>query len=231
MASRGSLGGLARTTGNVVRLLDAAGYDAILIETVGAGQAEVDIAATAHTTLVIEAPGMGDEIQTIKAGILEAADILVVNKADRPGADRTRRALKAMLLMGTDSRGGQVEIHHGRAMSTGPATEGQASDEPAGKNQWRVPVVATVATTGEGVAELMDSVTNHLANLKETGGWRAREFARSRQEIGQLLREEFIARLTAAVPSDVRESLIASVAQRQIDPYSAVDRLFAEVNG
>lgn len=231
MASRGSLGGLARTTGNVVRLLDAAGYDSILIETVGAGQAEVDIAATAHTTLVIEAPGMGDEIQTIKAGILEVADILVVNKADRPGADRTRRALTAMLQMGSGNRSDRVELHHGQLIGTGPIAEGQSATQEPGQNSWRVPVVATVATTGEGVAELMAAVNGHLANLKAGGGWQAREFARSRQEVRQLLREEFIARLTAAVPAEERETLIASVARRETDPYSAVDRLFAEVNG
>ncbi len=231
MASRGSLGGLARTTGNVVRLLDAAGYGSILIETVGAGQAEVDIAATAHTTLVIEAPGMGDEIQTIKAGILEVADILVVNKADRPGADRTRRALRAMLQMGAGSQPGHQEMHHGQLVATAPAEDGQAGESPGLQSDWRVPVVATVATTGEGVDELVDAVSEHLASLKAGGGWQAREFARSRQEVGQLLREEFIARLTAAVPADVRETLIAAVARRQIDPYSAVDRLFAEVNG
>lgn len=231
MASRGSLGGLARTTGNVVRLLDAAGYGSILIETVGAGQAEVDIAATAHTTLVIEAPGMGDEIQTIKAGILEVADILVVNKADRPGADRTRRALKAMLQMGAGNRGGRPEMHHGQLVSASAADDGQKAKQHPGQKVWRVPLVATVATTGDGISELMAAVAEHLASLRAGNGWRAKEFARSRQEIGQLLREEFIARLTAAVPGDVRETLIAAVAQRQIDPYSAVDSLFAEVNG
>jgi len=231
MASRGSLGGLARTTGNVIRLLDAAGYDSILIETVGAGQAEVDIAATAHTTLVIEAPGMGDEIQTIKAGILEIADILVVNKADRPGADRTRRALMAMLQMGASRGDGQAEMHHGQLLDTSATAEGQTAAAVAVSKRWRVPVVATVATTGEGIADLMVAVHDHLTSLKAGDGWRAREIARSRQEVGQLLREEFIARLTVAVPVDVREKLIASVAQRKMDPYAAVDRLFAEVNG
>ena len=97
MATRGSLGGLAQATAGVVQVFDAAGFEMVLIETVGAGQAEVDIARLAHTTLVVEAPGMGDEIQAIKAGILEIADILVINKADHPGADNTERALKSML--------------------------------------------------------------------------------------------------------------------------------------
>jgi LAO/AO transport system kinase len=228
MASRGSLGGLARTTGNVVRLLDAVGYERILIETVGAGQAEVDIAATAHTTLVIEAPGMGDEIQTIKAGILEVADILVVNKADRPGADRTLRALRAMLQMSAGGRSEEHVLHHGQMMRSDPAGDGRVAAETG---SWRVPVVATVATEGKGIAELMTAVNGHLASLKAGGGWRAREVARSRQEVGQLLREEFIARLTATLPAEVREAVIASVAARQIDPYTAVDGLFAQVNG
>jgi LAO/AO transport system kinase len=229
MASRGSLGGLARTTRNVVRLLDAAGYESILIETVGAGQAEVDIAATAHTTLVIEAPGMGDEIQTIKAGILEIADILVVNKADRPGADRTISALKMMLHMGASSVSNQKVIHHGQQMDV-TAGDGQDNGRQPAQNAWQVPVIATVATEGQGVDELMEAVADHLDSLKASDQWWARELARSRQEIGQLLREEFIARLTAAVPPGVRETLIASVAERQIDPYTAVDRLFVEVN-
>ena len=161
MASRGSLGGLARTTGNVVRLLDAVGYDTILIETVGAGQAEVDIASAAHTTLVIEAPGMGDEIQTIKAGILEIADILVVNKVDRPGADRTIRALKAMLQMGSGGQRGSQVAHHGRMMDAGHASDHDGDDGPA---KWRVPVVPTTATEGEGIAEL-----NTVLSGQQTG--------------------------------------------------------------
>jgi len=228
MASRGSLGGLARTTGNVVRLLDAAGYDRILIETVGAGQAEVDIAAAAHTTLVIEAPGMGDEIQTIKAGILEIADILVVNKADRPGADRTVRALKAMLQMGAGGRNGQRMMHHGQEMGLMGVGDNGPESQGFPHGSWRVPVKVTVATEGKGIGDLVASVSSHLTRLRATGEWQARELARSRQEVGQLLREEFISRLTMSVPTDTREQVIASVAARKLDPYAAVDRLFAE---
>ena len=118
MASRGSLGGLARATSAVIKVFDAAGYGMILVETVGAGQAEVDIANAAHTTLVIEAPGMGDDMQSIKAGILEIADVLVVNKADRPGALRTVKALEMMLHMG---QSGQIS-HHGYLTGIGPGT-------------------------------------------------------------------------------------------------------------
>lgn len=227
MASRGSLGGLARTTSNIARLLDAAGFDTILIETVGAGQAEVDIASAAHTTLVIEAPGMGDEIQTIKAGILEIADILVVNKADRPGADRTIRALKAMLQMGAGNSPIERTMHHGQMMEVGTSGDDSVKDE----KKWPVPVVATTATEGQGVARLMRSVTAHLEHLKHSGEWRAREYVRSRREIEQLLSDRFMAQLQTNVSAEVRETLIAAVAKREIDPYSAVDRLFAKVNG
>jgi len=118
MANRGSLGGLAATTGDVVRVLDAAGFDYVLIETVGAGQSEVDIARTAMTTIVVDAPGLGDDVQAIKAGILEIADILVVNKADRPGVENTVRALKAMLELGHRML---YTRHHGGALHRGPA--------------------------------------------------------------------------------------------------------------
>ncbi len=222
MASRGSLGGLARTTGDVVKILDAAGFEAILIETVGAGQAEVDIASAAHTTLVIEAPGMGDEIQTIKAGILEIADILVVNKADRPGSDRTIRALMAMLQMGSD---GASIRHHGRLMTAGQDDAAEIRDLGEG---WRVPVLGTVATEGKGIEELVEAITKHKHFLKQSGGWLEREMARSRREIGHLLQAEFMGRLQMAVPEAEREKLIAAVAGREIDPYSAVTLLFAQ---
>jgi LAO/AO transport system kinase len=135
-----------------------------------------------------------------------------------------------MLQMG----GGRSEervMHHGQLMEVTPAVGSQPPVNDPGPDRWRVPVVVTVATEGQGLDDLMSAVHGHMASLKAGGGWRARELARSRQEIGQLLRDEFIARLTAAVPAGVREELIAAVAERQIDPYAAVERLFAEVNG
>ncbi len=140
MASRGSLGGLASTTAGLVQVFDAAGFEIILIETVGAGQSEVEIASLAHTTIVVEAPGLGDEIQTIKAGILEIADILVVNKADKPGADNSLRALRAMLSH-AHPQNDQI-THHGEMM---------ALDLPDPEEQsisWVPPVLPTVSTTG-----------------------------------------------------------------------------------
>lgn len=223
MASRGSLGGLARMTGNVVKLLDAAGYEVILVETVGAGQAEVDIASTAHTTMVIEAPGMGDEIQTIKAGILEIADLLVVNKADRPGSDRTVKALKAMLQMG-QSRG-HVD-HHGKKISV----EMSEKDRSDSSEHWQVPVLDTVATDGKGIEELVEVTFSHKTYLQKSGQWLLREKARCRQEVGQLLQTRYLTEIQARVPMAEREKLIVAVAERRIDPYSAVDELFAQTN-
>ncbi|WP_345349721.1 hypothetical protein [Candidatus Villigracilis affinis] len=116
MATRGSLGGLAQSTANMAQVFDAAGYEIIIIETVGAGQSEVDVARLAHTTLVVEAPGLGDDIQAIKAGILEIADILVVNKSDRPGVENTEKALKSMLDLAHPAE--RIFQHHGTAMRT-----------------------------------------------------------------------------------------------------------------
>jgi len=220
MASRGSLGGLARSTAAAIKVLDAAGYDVILVETVGAGQAEVDIATTAHTTVVLEAPGMGDDVQSIKAGILEIADILVVNKADQPGAGRVARSLEMMLHLGmaaaTDGRGGS-ETHPYDATGNGRPTA-------AG---WAVPVLQTVATTGQGVEELAAAVERHGEHLRRSGGHAAREVARSRDEIEHLLRDRFSDRLAALLPAGERAELITAVAERRLDPYTAVDRLFA----
>jgi LAO/AO transport system kinase len=222
MASRGNLGGLARSTADAVKVLDAAGYDLILIETVGAGQAEVDIASAAHTVVVIEAPGMGDDVQSIKAGILEIADILVVNKADRPGASRTARSLEMMLHLGLGTVTAADRAHHG-ADATPPATDnGRGPD--AG---WATPVLQTVATTGEGVAELVAVIERHGAYLTDSGRRAARDWERSRDEIERLLRDLFMSEFHLAVPAAERTHLISDVAERRLDPYSAAERLFA----
>ena len=219
MASRGSLGGLARATLAVVKVLDAAGYEIILVETVGAGQTEVDIASTAHTTLVIEAPGMGDGVQSIKAGILEIADDLVVNKADRPGAMRTVQALEMMLHMGQVGPIG----HHGQQYETA------ITNEELNPRNWQVSVLQTVATEGEGIAALAQRVHEHRDFLVNSGGWMARERERSRKELSQLLQERFMARLVTAISSEDREAYVDAVALRELDPYSAVDKLFKQI--
>ena len=221
MASRGSLGGLARATSAVINVFDAAGYDAILVETVGAGQAEVDIANAAHTTLVIEAPGMGDELQSIKAGILEIADVLVVNKADRPGALRTVKALEMMLHMGQYGQAG----HHGHPAGIGPL------DEEDSQENWTVEVLQTVAVEGKGVSDLVQRVKAHRSYLVATGEWEQREKNRNRRELERLLQDRFLVRIQTTISEVDREQLISAVTRREIDPYTAVDRLFACIEG
>ena len=154
MASRGALGGLARSTAAVVNVLDAAGFELILVETVGAGQSEVDIARLAHTTIVVEAPGMGDEIQAIKAGILETADILVVNKADRPGVENTERSLRSMLEMGHPVRSTHEHAH-----------DPQQTPEEI----WLPPVLRCISTSGEGVAAIAQAIIDHSDFLQRSG--------------------------------------------------------------
>lgn len=222
MASRGSLGGLARATQAAVKILDAAGYEVILVETVGAGQAEVDIARAAHTTVVLEAPGMGDDVQSIKAGILEIADILVVNKADQPGANRTVKSLEMMLHLALPA---PSDGHHHDA---GHHRGDPRLAEPAGRamSSWNVPVLRTTATTGAGVDELAGMVDRHRLYLQESGGWAVREHARSLAEIERLLRDRFIDEMVARVPLAEREALVRAVAERRLDPYTAADRLF-----
>src|SRR5512145_1073328 len=167
MATRGSLGGLAQATANMVQVFDAAGFDVIIIETVGAGQSEVDVARLAHTTLVVEAPGLGDDIQAIKAGILEIADILVINKADRPGAEMTEKALKSMLDLAHPTE--HVFQHHGIAMMV-EAPKQSATSTPL----WIPPIQRTVATEGRGILELAESIAKHVAHLTQSGDWAAR---------------------------------------------------------
>ena len=230
MASRGSLGGLARGVSAAVQVLDAAGYDPILIETVGAGQAEVDIAGAAHTTIVLEAPNTGDDVQSIKAGILEIADILVVNKADQPGAGRTVKSLEMMLhLAAPAAEAVQGSRGAGEQGGKNPAGNGPlpATRHPLPATFWPVPVLQTVATTGQGVAELAATVVRHGDYLRQSGAWATRERARSRDAIEHLLREQFIAQLAAVVSPAERAELITAVAERHLDPYTAADRLFA----
>jgi LAO/AO transport system kinase len=199
MASRGALGGLSRRTADLVDALDAAGYRRIFIETVGAGQAEVDIARTADTTLVVEAPGMGDDIQALKAGILEIADILVVNKADLPNAAATERALRLSLELAPDRPG-----------------------------SWTAPVVSTVAETGQGIDTLMEEVDRHCGWLRQSGEGEARRRARAASlidgEVRHLLSERFRQGLT-----DGRyEAALSAVLERRRTPAQAAEELIRE---
>jgi LAO/AO transport system kinase len=219
MASRGTLGGLAATTASIALALDAAGFEVILIETVGAGQAEVDIARLAHTTLVVEAPGLGDEIQAIKAGILEIADILVVNKADRPGVENTERALRGMLLLAHPAQR-LVDLHH---TSTYAIAEAPPSSPEA--DTWQPPILRTVATEGTGVGELFLEIARHRVYLAESGEWQRRERLRLQSELDMLLQALLVSRWRQTVSAEAYQSVVDRLLQRDISPWQAVEAL------
>jgi LAO/AO transport system kinase len=215
MASRGSLGGIAQATSAMTQVFDAAGFEIIIIETVGAGQSEVDIARLAHTTLVVEAPGLGDEIQAIKAGILEIADVLVINKADRPGVESTERALRSNLELAHPTK--RVARHHGQAMTTTTPT----SDS----NLWMPPIHKTVATEGKGILELAESIAKHAAHLHQSGDWAARDRARLTSELETILGKALKARFHETIPQKKYDEIIEKVLSRDLSPWEAVKSL------
>ena len=214
MATRRGIGGLAKASAASLLLLDAAGFDRVLVETVGAGQAEIEIASVADTVVVVEAPGMGDEVQAIKAGLLEIADIFAVNKADRKGAARTIAALEMMLETG--SAAAQTILHHGERMETGAAA---SETEAAG--EWSIPVLKTVAISGGGVDQLRDALEGHRAWLGESGALVERERKRLDHMLQTLVQAELLARMERALSPELRRNLVERMQQRQIDPYSA----------
>jgi LAO/AO transport system kinase len=218
MASRGSLGGLAAATAGAVQVLDAAGYGLIMIETVGAGQSEVEIARLAHTTLVVEAPGLGDDIQAIKAGILEIADILVVNKADLPGVELTERALLGMLQLAHPAP--RVFHHHGFSKGEAQAVQ-KADDAPV----WLPPVQRCIATEDVGIDELVQAIQRHREYLQDSGEWLRRDQFRLQSELDLLLRETLLARWQERVPEARYKNAVQLVTQRQISPWQAIQYL------
>jgi LAO/AO transport system kinase len=218
MASRGNLGGLAWATADTVKVLDAAGYDLVIVETVGAGQAEVDIARTAHTTVVVEVPGMGDDVQAIKAGILEIADVFAVNKADHEGADHAVMALRMMLDL--NSGGAHTVMHHGRLMDVV-----EAAQEITDATAWQPPIHKTVATRREGVPELVEAILAHRAHLEETGGLAWRERERAAAELETIIQQVSLRQVLDRTDQAQLASLIDRIVQRELDPYAAAQRL------
>ena len=217
MASRGSLGGLARASADVVRALDAAGFERILIETVGAGQTEVDIARAAQTTVVVEAPGLGDDVQAIKAGLLEVADVLVVNKADLPGADAAVRALR-----------GSLDLAMPAARQWAPDGQRGAaarSSAPAAPETWLPPIVSTVAIEGRGADDLAAALDRHWAYLKSSGGLAQRERERLTHELETRLRERLLQGLTQRLGPDALEAAVDRMLARELDPAGAARAL------
>lgn len=205
MATRGSLGGLARATGNVVQVLDAAGFAVVLVETVGAGQAEVEIARTAHTVVVVEAPGLGDEVQALKAGLLEIADIIVVNKADQPGAAQTALALEM-------------------AVGRYAANPGEHLDRP-----WQPPILQTVALNGTGVPEVLEAIEKHRVHLQTTGRWAERERARVKAELLDTLQQEALREVLTYVGEERLHQIVERIVARELDACSGAHSLIAEL--
>lgn len=223
MATRGHLGGLAAATADALLLLDAAGFARILVETVGVGQAEVEIAGTAHTTVVVEAPGLGDEVQAIKAGVMEIADIFVVNKADRPGVERTVSALEMML---EQKRGGARTLrHHGQLLTvTLPAP---VQDESG----WTIPVLKSVATSGEGILTLRERIEAHRAWLQTSGVLAQREDARIVYTLEKLVHTELRRRIGSTLLDERAATIVAAIRQRTLSPHEAVDQIVDQFLG
>jgi len=222
LATRGHLGGLSRATADVVQVLDAMGKDVILVETVGVGQDEVEVAELAHTVIVVSVPGMGDDVQAIKAGVLEIADVFAVNKADREGADRTVKDLQGMLELrrSTATRGGleHDETHQLRRT---------ASEDPHDPGWWEPPVVKTVATADKGVVELLAAVESHREHLGRTGERARRDVARARAAFVSVLRERLMQEALARIAEQEGhlDALAARIAAREADPYALADEL------
>jgi LAO/AO transport system kinase len=200
MATRGVMGGLARGTLDVVLLLDAFGKDVILIETVGVGQDEVEIARAADTTIVVGVPNLGDDIQAIKAGILEIADVLVVNKADLSGADRLVTDLRTMLQLGSSQ-----------------------------SRNWSPPILRTVATEGTGVAHLADRLEEHRAYLETSGTRHQRRADSARRQVRAIVEDRVQRRFERLTTGADWQSRFASIAEREQDPYSVAEELLGEV--
>lgn len=200
MGTRGSLGGLSRKTADAVKIMDASGKDIIFIETVGVGQSEVDVIKAADTTLVVLVPGLGDDIQAIKAGILEIADIFAINKADRDGVDRLNTEIEMMLDLN------QTMV------------------------DWRPPVKRTVASKGEGIVELIATIEDHIAHLHQSGQLAVRRTERTRNELLTLLDEQIGRYVLKHITTGGNfDSLVASVEKREQDPYTVVSNLLQQV--
>ena len=208
MASRGHAGGLARATMRVVNVLDALGTDLVIVETVGVGQEEVEVVRVADTVCLVTVPGLGDDIQAIKAGVLEIADVLVVNKADKPGADETARDLAQMLSLGPSVR---------------PSPALPASGEP--HSRWKPPIIRTSAQNGNGLEELVRVIDQHAEWARTSGELALRRAGAARQEVEALLREALVQRLESRIGSQRVSDAVKRVADRELDPYRAVDEL------
>jgi LAO/AO transport system kinase len=201
MATRGSLGGLARATADVSTVLDASGRDLIMVETVGVGQDEVDIVRLADITVVMLVPGMGDDVQTIKAGIMEIADIFVINKSDREGAERVEREIRAMQALA------------------------------ARKDHWTPPIIKTVASEGQGIAELAEAISQYESYLKEENLLLKRNVENWRERLVEMLRDAMLEKARAEITDGEMGRYAAEIAEHKRDPYSLVEKIVSRVAG
>jgi LAO/AO transport system kinase len=230
MATRGSLGGLAAATREVADVLDAFGFDRLVIETVGVGQSELEVARTADSTALILVPESGDSIQTLKAGVMEVADVFVVNKADRPGADRLRNDVELMLGLRKGVSFGTVPAHHGVDLKrTNPARLAREAAAAENPTTWTPPVLSAVATRQEGIAELVAALDRHFAYLEQTGTLRARRRERMRERVIDVVERKVRDRLW----KDSRtmawlDEQIPSVEEGRSTPFAVADQLLRQ---
>lgn len=220
VATRGTLGGLSLTTGDMVNALDAAGFDIILVETVGVGQSEMEIARLAHTVLLVENPGMGDDIQAIKAGILEIASLIVINKADRPGADITERVLRGMLELNPAARSVSKDIHH-QTESLETTTSSGEKDNAV----WQVPLLRSVATSAEGISQIVTALREHYEFLKSSGEWQARQKKRLRRDLENLIREVLFQTWLSRMNPLEYDQALDRLFTRSVSPFHLAEEL------
>ncbi|MDT8368045.1 MAG: methylmalonyl Co-A mutase-associated GTPase MeaB [Longimicrobiales bacterium] len=240
MATRGSLGGLATTSREVIDLMDAFGIPRILIETVGVGQTELDVTGAADTVLVVLVPESGDGVQAMKAGLMEIADIFVVNKADRPGADRLLKELRMAVHLrsgdGGDTPGpGDIPAHHGvdmgaavkrRNAERGAKPEPRRWEAPEG---WTIPVLKTVAQTGEGVSEVSEAIARHREHLVSSGELQTRRRARLERRIRDVVERRLRRRVARVIAGDALDRSMAEIVEGSATPYSVADAFIREI--
>jgi LAO/AO transport system kinase len=242
MATRGSLGGLASATREVCDVLDAFGFDRILIETVGVGQSELDVARAADTTMVVLVPESGDSIQTLKAGVMEIADVFVVNKADRPGADRLRNDIELMLGLRSGETMRNVPAHHGldlRALASGernaarralnPARAAREDAAAAHPDRWTPPVLRSVAAQGEGIDEVLSALDRHFGYLAESGALRDRRRQRLRERVIEVVEQRVRQRLWSDdATNHWLDERLPGVEHGEVTPFAVADDLLAQ---
>lgn len=232
VATRGHLGGLSRSARDMVRVFDAWGADLVLVETVGVGQDELEITRTAHTTVVVMAPGMGDEVQAIKAGIMESADVFAVNKADKEGADATVRDIELMIALGTETMIATSK-HRGHVVHGVGAAEAAAHGASGAKyanERWTPPITRAVATRGEGIAETCAAIDRHYVWVRDTEAGRLRRLGRLGDEVRESLREALIEAAEASLHGEI-DRAVHDVGDRKMDPYTAIEQLLRAFRG